>query len=83
MPRICYMIFIIKSRVGSLTFRTGESSLLYVILTSLKVSLPLEGHMGEGGYFATMDFSLGRFIYWIILSTDIINDIVSASRNKQ
>lgn len=65
-----------KWTIGLPTFKTGESSAWYFMLTFFKISCPWDGHVGGGG-LSEVDPSWGRFVYWRILSTEVISDIVS------
>jgi len=47
------------------------------MLTFFKINCPWDGHVGGGGLSEVIGSSLGRFVYWKILSTEVINDIVS------
>lgn len=59
------------------TFKTGGSSLWYFMLTFFKINCPWDGHVGGGGLSEVIGSSLERFVYWRILSTEVISDIVS------
>jgi len=66
-----------------LTFKTGGSFLSYFMLTFLKTNRPWVGHMVDGGLSELIGPSVGRFVYWRILSTDVISENVSAICFKQ
>ena len=56
-------------------FKIGESSIWYFMLTSFKINWdPWDGHVGGDGLSEVISSSLARFMYWRILSTEVITD---------